>query len=576
MLSPRALDLSAALRAEISPQTPTRGPRGGRRAISTGQTRAQRQGAEGSGQRLCLGAGPACAYLALPARARWYFGGGLDAPLVPQPRRDLACWRSPPRAPDPVRGAHVRGSLSPPEANASAHDAQGAVRRRRRRDANEAPRRPKARRFERPPRAAQRGSPRRQGAEVEQRLCLKEAGPRLRVPRVAARAPVYFGRRGHDAPLAPQPGTSTCWRSPPRAPDLSAALVGGDALHPTPAQRPRPKARRFERPPRARRQREVRGDRGRDANASPRGAQGAEVGAAPVSREAGPRLRLRVARAGAGGASAGAATTPLAPRRGASCCSPPRAPDPVRGAHVGGDALSPDANASARDAQGAGERPPQARRQREVPAAPKARRVGAAPVSREAGPRLLYLALPRGRRWHFGRRGHDAPLAPQRGPRVLALSAHLRPKTGSLHAPPGRHLRSPALRRVLRRGLRHAQRQIARMPAPNRRADAVVGAIAGAERRRQIAGADGGSLAPSAGAERRRRIAGAECRHPWPAAMAGAEKEESPLLRAGSKPRQRPTLPQGCPCSTIGPGELNFRVRDGNGCDLSGITARKN
>jgi hypothetical protein len=42
-----------------------------------------------------------------------------------------------------------------------------------------------------------------------------------------------------------------------------------------------------------------------------------------------------------------------------------------------------------------------------------------------------------------------------------------------------------------------------------------------------------------------------------------------------SKPRQRPTLPQGCPCSTIGPGELNFRVRDGNGCDLSGITARK-
>ena len=42
-----------------------------------------------------------------------------------------------------------------------------------------------------------------------------------------------------------------------------------------------------------------------------------------------------------------------------------------------------------------------------------------------------------------------------------------------------------------------------------------------------------------------------------------------------SKPRQRPTLPQGCPCSTIGPGELNFRVRDGNGCDLSGVATRK-
>ena len=30
--------------------------------------------------------------------------------------------------------------------------------------------------------------------------------------------------------------------------------------------------------------------------------------------------------------------------------------------------------------------------------------------------------------------------------------------------------------------------------------------------------------------------------------------------------RQRPTLPGGCPPSTIGAGGLNFRVRDGNGC----------
>ena len=53
-------------------------------------------------------------------------------------------------------------------------------------------------------------------------------------------------------------------------------------------------------------------------------------------------------------------------------------------------------------------------------------------------------------------------------------------------------------------------------------------------------------------------------------------KRRRPTLASGpSKPRQRPTLPQGCPCSTIGPGELNFRVRDGNGCDLSGIAARK-
>jgi hypothetical protein len=47
-------------------------------------------------------------------------------------------------------------------------------------------------------------------------------------------------------------------------------------------------------------------------------------------------------------------------------------------------------------------------------------------------------------------------------------------------------------------------------------------------------------------------------------------------MRSGpSKPRQRPTLPQACACSTIGPGELNFRVRDGNGCDLSGVATRK-
>ena len=31
--------------------------------------------------------------------------------------------------------------------------------------------------------------------------------------------------------------------------------------------------------------------------------------------------------------------------------------------------------------------------------------------------------------------------------------------------------------------------------------------------------------------------------------------------------RRRPTLPGGLPPSTIGAGRLNFRVRDGNGCD---------
>src|SRR5579859_1209041 len=35
--------------------------------------------------------------------------------------------------------------------------------------------------------------------------------------------------------------------------------------------------------------------------------------------------------------------------------------------------------------------------------------------------------------------------------------------------------------------------------------------------------------------------------------------------------RQRPTLPHSYPCSTIGPARLNFRVRDGNGCDPRGM-----
>ena len=39
--------------------------------------------------------------------------------------------------------------------------------------------------------------------------------------------------------------------------------------------------------------------------------------------------------------------------------------------------------------------------------------------------------------------------------------------------------------------------------------------------------------------------------------------------------RQRPTLPHSFPCSTIGAEELNFRVRDGNGCCLSAIATEK-
>src|SRR5262245_30256076 len=36
--------------------------------------------------------------------------------------------------------------------------------------------------------------------------------------------------------------------------------------------------------------------------------------------------------------------------------------------------------------------------------------------------------------------------------------------------------------------------------------------------------------------------------------------------------RQRPTLPHSFPCSTIGGIRLNFRVRNGNGCDPDPMT----
>src|SRR3990170_2703542 len=42
------------------------------------------------------------------------------------------------------------------------------------------------------------------------------------------------------------------------------------------------------------------------------------------------------------------------------------------------------------------------------------------------------------------------------------------------------------------------------------------------------------------------------------------------------KSRQRPTLPPGCPDSTIGAGGLNGRVRNGNGCGPSAMVTGMN
>ena len=53
-------------------------------------------------------------------------------------------------------------------------------------------------------------------------------------------------------------------------------------------------------------------------------------------------------------------------------------------------------------------------------------------------------------------------------------------------------------------------------------------------------------------------------------------ERKSPELPQGIlRFRRRPTLPHSCPCSTIGAIELNFRVRDGNGCDLNAIATEK-
>src|SRR5688572_23414533 len=54
------------------------------------------------------------------------------------------------------------------------------------------------------------------------------------------------------------------------------------------------------------------------------------------------------------------------------------------------------------------------------------------------------------------------------------------------------------------------------------------------------------------------------------------EKARSKMKRASvNNSRQRPTLPHTCACSTIGGGRLNFRVRNGNGCDPAPMTTGK-
>ena len=58
---------------------------------------------------------------------------------------------------------------------------------------------------------------------------------------------------------------------------------------------------------------------------------------------------------------------------------------------------------------------------------------------------------------------------------------------------------------------------------------------------------------------------------PLPVAHVRASPPRARATRPGG--RRRPSLPQGRPCSTIGAGRLNFRVRYGSGCAPAAVAA---
>ena len=64
-------------------------------------------------------------------------------------------------------------------------------------------------------------------------------------------------------------------------------------------------------------------------------------------------------------------------------------------------------------------------------------------------------------------------------------------------------------------------------------------------------------------------------RLPWGVATkrpVGVLNANGPRLQIS---RRQPTLPRSCPRSTMGAGELNYRVRNGNGCGLTAIATGK-
>ena len=75
----------------------------------------------------------------------------------------------------------------------------------------------------------------------------------------------------------------------------------------------------------------------------------------------------------------------------------------------------------------------------------------------------------------------------------------------------------------------------------------------------------------SQGAGKPRKRKGGPSRVPLSQSLSRAFPPRARATRPGG--RRRPALPQGRPCSTIGAGRLNFRVRYGSGCAPAAVAA---
>jgi hypothetical protein len=80
-------------------------------------------------------------------------------------------------------------------------------------------------------------------------------------------------------------------------------------------------------------------------------------------------------------------------------------------------------------------------------------------------------------------------------------------------------------------------------------------------------------------AESARRVVGINITVEMKAALQESKRKEKAGLNLQTGlwnlSRRRPTFPRSYPRSIIGPARLNFRVRDGNGCDPRGMTTGK-